>query len=332
MPIEGFDYKAFAAGLASEAMNLLSQKNSNAVPDSVTVPERKIIVETVKKFTYMAGEALSNDPQLKFTAQQATIVAQFIGEWTFHKSVDLMVSKIPQQNRDAILQVIAANIFNTAKLALIKGMPTDNLITLIEEKVNNVYTTELQKLVKKGALSPKQYEMAVNASNLKDFVESNEDQEKIEKMQQNTAGHEVAPTDKKVLKLAALAIILKKLPEEKANAILNSLDKSDARHVLNYARMSDIENKLDHQVIIKSLEEIKKIIPEPETVNVEKILKKYHKTLVSTPPDLLSELAMNERENVRDFILDAKFPAKEVFSPHVIQSLVRSIEAKLNDN
>ena len=37
--------------------------------------------------------------------------------------------KIPQQNRDAVLQVIAANIFNTAKLAIIKKMPQDTLIS-----------------------------------------------------------------------------------------------------------------------------------------------------------------------------------------------------------
>ena len=40
---------------------------------------------------------------------------------------------------------------------------------------------------------------------------------------------------------------------------------------------------------------------------------------------------MNEREAVKDFILDSKFPAADVFSPHVIQALVTSIEEKIND-
>ena len=110
MPIEGFDYKAFAVDLSKQAMEILNQQGGNAAPDSLTDADKKTIVETVRKFCFMCGEALSNDPQLKFTAEQASLVTQFIGEWTFHKSIDLINGKIPQQNRDAVLQVIAANI------------------------------------------------------------------------------------------------------------------------------------------------------------------------------------------------------------------------------
>ena len=95
--------------------------------------------------------------------------------------------------------------------------------------------------------------------------------------------------------------------------------------------MSNLEDKIDHSVIIKSLEEIKKLIPMSDTVNVPRLLSKYHKTLKTVPPDVLSKIAMNEREAVRDFILDTKFPATDMFSPHVIQSLVTSVEEKIND-
>ena len=330
MPIEGFDYKAFATDLSQQAMEVLKQPNTNAAPDTLTEQDKNTIIETVKKFCFMAGEALSNDANLKFNAEQASLVTQFIGEWTFHKSIDLIKGKIPQQNRDSILQVIAANIFNTAKLAIIKGMPQDAIINLIEEKVKNVYAEELQKLVKKGVLNQQQYEMAVNTSNLNDMVQKVEDQDNLEKVQ-NINERAVNPTDKKVLKFAALAIVLKKLPPEKTNEILNSLDKNDAQHVVNYMKMSNIESKIDPQIIIKSIEEIKKILPEPETVNVEKLLKRHHKVISTAPPDLLSELAMTERDSVKDFILDIRFPAKDVFPPLVIQSLTRSIEEKLND-
>ena len=150
MPIEGFDYKAFAQDLSKQALEILNQKDGNAAPSTLTDAEKKNIFETVRKFCFMCGEALSNDPQLKFNAEQASLVTQFIGEWTFHKSIDLINGKIPPANRDAVLQVIAANIFNTAKLAIIKNMPQDTLINLIEEKVKQVYSDELQKLVKRS--------------------------------------------------------------------------------------------------------------------------------------------------------------------------------------
>lgn len=333
MPIEGFDYKAFALDLAKQAMGVLMQPGSNAAPSSLTEQDKKIIIETVRKFCLMSGEALSNDQQLKLTADQASLITQFIGEWTFHKSIDLIKGKIPPPNREAVLQVIAANIFNTAKLAIIKKMPQDNLITLIEEKVKQVYKDELQKLVKKGQLSPKQYELAVNASNLNDMVQKTEDESKLANANTsaNPANPNTPPNDKKVLKLAALAIVLKKLPEQKANIILNNLSKTDVQHVINYMRMSNIEDKIDHQVIIKTLEEIKRLIPSEDILNVPKMLKTYRKCIQNTSPEILSTIAIKEREAVKDFILDLTFPAADTFPPYVIQSLTKTIEEKIND-
>ncbi len=331
MPIEGFDYKAFANDLASQAIEILRQPGSNAVPDLITDSDKKNITDTVRKFCFMAGEALSNDPQLKFTAEQAILVTQFIGEWTFHKSIDLIKGKVPVQYRNNILQVIASNIFSTTKLAIIKNMPQDALISLVEEKVKAVYSSELQKIVTKGEMSQKQFEQAVNMSNLNDLVQKTEDQEKL-KQAQLSESESKTPADKKVLKLAALAIVLKRLSQDKVDEILNGLDKTDVQHVINYMKMSDLENKIDHKVLIKSLEEIKKVIPEPQKVNTDMVLKRHRKLIKSTPVDLLSKIALKEREYVQDFILDLKFPAEEVFSPMVLQSLAKCIEDKLNDN
>lgn len=329
MPIEGFDYKAFAQDLSKQALEILNQKDGNAAPPTLTDADKKNIFETVRKFCFMCGEALSNDPQLKFNAEQASLVTQFIGEWTFHKSIDLINGKIPPANRDAVLQVIAANIFNTAKLAIIKNMPQDTLINLIEEKVKQVYSDELQKLVKKGVLTQAQFDFAVNKSNLNDMVQKNEDDANIANISEEKSN--TSDKDKKTLKLAALAIIMKKLPKDRANAILNTLKNDDVVHVINYMKMSNLEDKIDHSVIIKTLEEIKKIIPASETINVPRLLKRYHKLIGAVPPQILSKIAMNEREAVKSFILDTKFPAAEVFSPHVIQALVTSIEEKIND-
>jgi len=331
MPIEGFDYKAFAIDLAKQALEVLMQPNTNAAPDTLSEQDKKNIVETVKKFCFMAGEALSNDAQLKFNAEQASLVTQFIGEWTFHKSIDLIKGKIPPPNRDSVLQIIAANIFNTAKLAIIKNMPQESIISLIEEKVKQVYAEELQKLVKKGALTPQQYEVAVNTSNLNDMVQKTEDEAILSNANSNSETAPPSQSEKKVLKLAALAIILKNLPEKKANEILNSLDKKDVVHVINYMKMSNIEDKIDHKVIIKSLEEIKKVLPSSDFVNVPKLLKRHYKLIKTTPVDILSNISINEREAVRDFILDTTFPAEDMFSPLVLQSLIKTVEEKIND-
>ncbi len=328
MPIEGFDYKGFANNLAKQAQEFLIRPETSAAPSSLTEADKKYIFETVRKFCYMSGEALYNDSQIKFTSDQASIVTQFIGEWTFHKSIDLITGKIPPPNRDAILQILAANIFNTAKLAIIKKMPDEALISLVEEKVKKVYQEELAKLVKKGVLTDEQYKLALNASNMENMIQKAADEESLNNISNQVSNS--MPADKKVLKLASLAIVLKNIPQERANQILDSLSKTDVMHVLNYMKMSNLENKIDHSIIIKTLNEIKAILPPSDEINTARLLKKYYKLLQSTQPDKLSRIALKEREAVKDFILDAEFPAEEVFSPPVIKSLVSIIEEKIN--
>lgn len=333
MPIEGFDYKAFANDLASQAGQILMQQ-SNAAPDDISAAEKKTIVETLRRFCLMAGEALSNDPQIKLNAQQASIITQFIGEWTFHKSIDLINSKIPAANREPILQIVAANIFNTAKLAIIKNLPQEQLISLVEAKVKQVYNAELEKLVKMGVLSQEECRQAANQSNLNDMVEKTAEAEKLKEAADAAKGADGAPAQEssRLLKFAALALVLKKLDEKRAQEILSSLDKQDAKHVSNYMKMSNFESKIDPAVMMKSLNEIKKLIPSSGKINTDRILNRFHRIVKEAPPEVLSAIAVNERENIRDFILDINFPAEEVFSPYVISSAAKTIEDQINDN
>lgn len=332
MPIQGFDYKGFAASMLSQLQEILTQPNSVAVPDVVTAQDKKFIMEIVKKFCLMSGEALYNDPNIKFTADQACMIVQFIAEWTFHKSIDMITGKVPLQSRPLILQRVAGEIFNTTKIAFVKNFPADKLPQLVEEKVKITYNDELQKLVKKGEMSQSQCSVAMSASNLDATAEKTQDAADLDKANKHVEANAPTQSDKKILKLVALAIILKNLPQEKAEEILKVLDKTDVQHVINYMKTSNIEDKIDHKLIIKSLEEMKEIIPLPETANTRKTVQKFHKLLEAAPPDVLSNIAINEREAVKDFILDLTCPAEKMFSPLVIQSLVKSVEDKINDN
>ena len=86
MPIEGFDYKGFAASMSEQAKEL--------VPKELEDREKEYIVKTLGNFTLLAGEALYNDQQLNLNADQAVFITQIIAEWSFHKSIDLIHSGI----------------------------------------------------------------------------------------------------------------------------------------------------------------------------------------------------------------------------------------------
>ena len=96
MAIQGFDYKEFAKNLASQATEL--------VPKDFDANQRAYITSTLLNFATLAGEALYNDEESNFNADQAVMITQIIAEWSFHKSVDLVRSGIPQQYWDPIMK------------------------------------------------------------------------------------------------------------------------------------------------------------------------------------------------------------------------------------
>ena len=140
MPIEGFDYKAFAASMSEQAKEL--------VPPELEDREKEYIVKTLGNFTLLAGEALYNDTQMNLTAEQAVFITQIIAEWSFHKSIDLIHSGILPQYWDGIMQKIAFTIFEVAKQAVIRKIPQDQLLQAVEHHVIKVYNSSIEELQK----------------------------------------------------------------------------------------------------------------------------------------------------------------------------------------
>ena len=80
--IEGFDHKAFAKNLAGQA--------GQVVPEDIAPEDKKFVVDIVYKFCFLSGDALIKDETITLDAPQASLITQFIGEWSFHKSIDLI--------------------------------------------------------------------------------------------------------------------------------------------------------------------------------------------------------------------------------------------------
>ena len=137
MPIQGFDYKAYAKNLAEQV--------GPALPPDIADPDRQYIINTVHNFCYMAGEALANDTKVTLDANQASIITQLIGEWTFHKAIDIIRSNIDPQFRDGILQKVAFTIFEIAKTATIKNMSQGDILAIVEFQVKKAYNEALEK-------------------------------------------------------------------------------------------------------------------------------------------------------------------------------------------
>ncbi len=283
--IEGFDPRAFAKNLAMEA--------SQVVPPNIQDEDKKFIVEIVHKFCLLCGDALVKDVKYDLNAQQASIITQFIGEWTFHKSVDLINGGIPLDLRESVLQKVAFTVFEIAKQAISRNLPQEQVITVIENQVKNCFRNAIDDLKKKGKIDEALAENTMSQSSIDAMSQQEYDQEHL--------GEDLS--DAKILKLASLALLIKKLPEQKAQNIISKFNQSEAQVLLQYIKMPNLEQKIDKGITIRCLSEIKEVLPEPKVVSMDRVYAKLFKIVKTKDKNEISNIIENERPNIKQFVM-----------------------------
>ena len=310
MGAEGFLYKEFADDLSSQARAVL--------PPDLSQEEKDYIYNTVKNYCFIAGEALFNDKEHNYTVEQASIITQFIGEWSFHKSMDIIKGNIPNQFRDSIMQKIAFTIFEIAKQATFKNVPTEDMIGLVEHHVKKAYNEALAELTKRGVIDKEQAEFAANQSNIDEMAK--QDNEAI-----------AASSDIKILKLAAFALLAKKLPNDKVTTILTKFSQSDANIVLQYMSMDNLESQIDPSLLAQCLKQFQEELPQNDNVNVPKIMRAFGRNVKSVPAIYLEKIVSGERSNVSKLVENPSNYEKLAFSPQILNLICKHIESKIND-
>lgn len=321
MAIKGFDFNSFAQNLTQQAQDIVPQEFDNN--------QKQYVVDTLFNFSRMAGEALYNDTEANFTAEQATMITQIIAEWSFHKSVDLVRSGLPQQFWDSVMQKIAFTIFEIAKQTYKQGLPQDQVLQLIEHHVKKTYVDAITELKNNGAIDEDLMEKASSQSNIDAMMQQMQDEQPPapQEVQQQPQSHgQVAPVNQnlpqtqqpvdmskplekykppKLLKLVAVALLLKRVTDDKVQSILNRFEQDDAGTVLRYMYVDDLEDKVDPSITMRVLEDIGENLPTATEVNTNMIVERVKSAAEMMDRDKLESLLMVERPNVRRFVFNA---------------------------
>ena len=311
MGAKDFLYKEFADDLSNQALAVL--------PPDLAQSDKDYIYNTVKNFCFMAGEALYNDAEHDYTVEQASIITQFIGEWSYHKSMDIIRGNIPPQFRDSIMQKVAFTIFEIAKQSTLKNVPTDQMIGIVEHHVKKSYNEALLELMKRGILNQEQAQFAANQSN-------------IDVMAQQENAAITNASDLKVLKLATFAFIAKKLPNDKVTTILTKFNSADANVVLQYMNMDNLEQQIDPDLLAQCLKQFQSELPQSDFINVPRIMRAFGRNVKSLPHNYVQELTVNERSLVQKLFENPSYYEKFNFSPRVLNIICKYLESKIDDN
>ena len=323
MAAEDFNYQEFAQNLAAQAQDL--------VPADFDENQKAYVINTLGNFALMAGEALATDPNLNFNADQCITITQIIAEWSFHKSCDVIRSGIPQQYWDGILQKIAYTIFEIAKQAFSQNLPNDKILELVEHHVKKTYLDAIKELKDNNAIDEKLMEFASTQSNMDRMAQEMQQQAQAQADGASTdipPAQPIAPTqdmsqpmpsapgqnvsmpdmpkvDSKVMKLATVAMLFKKMNQDKVQAILNTLNPDDAQAVIKYMQVPDLKDRIGAENAMRCLVEIKTSLPKSTDLDSTKIVKKLRKFTSKYSQKDLDKLLINERAGVKRLVFMA---------------------------
>ena len=194
MAIAGFNPDEFAKSLTEQAKEVL--------PADLPQQEKEFIANILYRYCHLAGEALVNDDAVTLNAQQASIVTQFIGEWTFHKSIDLIRSGIPMEKRDPILQKIAFAVFEESRDVIVNNVEQNEAITRVENAVATAYQEALAEMKKQRQLDDSLAEKAMHESNIDKMAQ--EASAQSQQQQQSTQAGVDQSASRKLLRLCSL--------------------------------------------------------------------------------------------------------------------------------
>ena len=170
--VKNFNFEAFAKDLAAQA--------SQVVPADIKPEDKEFVIGLIHRFCKMAGEALVKEENSKLNAFQASLITQFIGEWIFHKSIDIIRAGIELKYRTSILEKVAFTIYEVAKTAVEKDFPQEQMAqNMIEQK--NQYTLALEQAKTMAMASPR-HNLTEAIDELESDFNSMDENEAIEKL------------------------------------------------------------------------------------------------------------------------------------------------------
>jgi uncharacterized protein (UPF0147 family) len=314
MTIPDFKPEEFAQNLARQASEL--------VPKDLNDYQKKYVINKLFQFCILAGNAINQDTNLKFKPEEARAIVQSIGEWTFHKNVDLIRANVPEDCWDPVLQQVAFAVFETAKQVETKKIEHNQAIKIIEEVVKDSYCKSLQELAKNNKLNEADLPKILSFSN-------------IDTMAEETQPQMTKEQEEKLLKCASLALVLKPMPKDKINKILSRFDQTTAQQIAYLINTPDLEKKIDLNVAHNFLSTFKQTFSAPNESKQSSLTKNKISSLVDLYDENIIIKHMNfERPIIQKFIKNCLSKESDknknkILSPYIIDVLYDHLVEKL---
>lgn len=312
MAITSLNPQEFAKDLAQQAINY--------VPADLSEEYKNYVAKKVFEFSLIAGNHLIERFNQQLDDEQARTIIQFIGEWTFHKNIDIIRANIPQEHWAEILQQVAFAALQVAIQSFIEKQDQTKIAASIELQVNAAYEACINGLAKAGVIAEEKIKEVMAYSN-------------VDAMAKETTGT-VADSEEKIMKYAAIAIVLKKLPPEKLESILSNFNPEEQQHIASYLKLEGLEQKIDPSIVYQYLKDLKKNITNIAKPKVSEIVSSIKGLKKKYSEEKIFDVLSYERSSVLDYVETCLFEStakavKVEFSPYIAKILYNYVKSKL---
>ena len=283
MPIPNFDHEAFGRNITQQIVSVL--------PADLNEEQRKYATNKVYQYSVVAGNALNQDQNSQLSSEQACTVVQFISEWTFYKAVDLLRSGLSTQLCDEILQQVAFAAFEVGKKTQINRVNLNEASSTVEKEVAVSFEKTIKDFAKNGKIPENKVSEILAQSFIDQMAQEEQSRDAASKQQ-----------EKKVFKLASIALLLKTFPHEKAKAIIHNMDQEEAKQIIEFINMPDLEQKLDPRLVTEFLNEFNQNFKEkPPKIN-NQYAKFIRKLKERYSPESIKNAVKYERSTIKEYI------------------------------
>lgn len=312
MAITSLNPQEFAKDLAQQAINY--------VPADLTDEQKNYVAKKVFEFSLIAGNHLIERFNQQLDDEQARTIVQFIGEWTFHKNIDIIRADIPIEHWSEILQQVAFAALQVAIQSFIEKQDQTKIAATIELQVTAAYESCINGLAKAGVIPEDKVNEVISYSN-------------VDSMAKESGGSVIEDEDK-IIKYAAVAIVLKKMSKEKVDSILSNFSPEEQQKINSYLNIEGLEQKIDPTLVYQYLTDLKKSvanIARPKITEVVAGIKALKKRF--NDEEIFNTLSY-ERSLILDYVETCLFEStskalKVEFSPYIAKILYTYVRSKL---
>ncbi len=315
MPINELNSQEFAKNLAKQAMEY--------VPQELNEEQKNYITKKVYEFGAITGDHLLKQYKEQFSDQQAAIIIQFIGEWTFHKAIDLIKAELESQYWDQILQQVAFAALKATLHANIEKFDDAKTAAFIEHNVKTVYEESINQLVQASAISEDKKKDILSQSNVDKMAEES---------RRNAT--DSAEEKEKTMKYITIAMVLKKMPGKKVEKILENMDEVQRQKIQSCLQIKDLEQKLDASLINSYVRDLRKNIISIAKPKTDELIKFFKNLQSKYGEEEIINLTLYERSKIQKFLSDCLLEnGSKAFSieisPYIIKILYNHLKSKL---